>query len=413
MRNFFASESVTEGHPDKLCDQVTDAILDEILKKDPKGRVAVEALVTNGVMFIAGEITTDCYIEIPNIARAIIKEVGYTKAEYGFHYDTAGITVAIQAQSSDIARGVDRYKEAAGGKIVKERLSELGAGDQGLMFGYACTETPELMPLPIVLAHRLCQRLAEVRKKGIVKGLRPDGKSQVTVEYNCEHSEQLQGAKRRHNGGKPKRVETVVLAAQHEPDVKLPRLKKQLIEKVVRPVIPEGLLDQKTKYHINATGRFVTGGPRADTGLTGRKSAVDTYGGYARHGGGSFSGKDLTKVDRSGQYMARYVAKNIVAAKLAEKCELQVSYVIGVPEPLAVSVDSFGTGKVSDELLAEAVKEVFDFRPGMIIKNLKLRRPIYRQVACYGHFGRPELDLPWEKTDKTDRLHEAVSKLTG
>ncbi len=398
MRNFFTSESVTEGHPDKLCDQVTDAILDEILKGDPKARVAVEALVTNGVMFIAGEITTDCYVEIPNIARDVIKEVGYIKAEYGFHYDTAGISVAIQAQSSDIARGVDRYKETAGGKIVKERLSELGAGDQGLMFGYACTETPELMPLPIVLAHRLCQRLAEVRKKGIVKDLRPDGKSQVTVEYN---------------GGKPKRVETVVLAAQHEPDVKLPRLKKQLVENVVRPVIPEGLLDQKTNYHINATGRFVTGGPRADTGLTGRKSAVDTYGGYARHGGGSLSGKDPTKVDRSSQYMARYVAKNIVAAKLAEKCELQVSYAIGVPEPLAVSVDTFGTGKVSDDLLAEAVKKVFDFRPGMIIKNLKLRRPIYRQVACYGHFGRPELDLPWEKTDKIDRLHEAVSKLTG
>lgn len=407
MRNFFTSESVTEGHPDKLCDQVADAVLDEILGKDPKARVAVEALVTNGVMFVAGEITTDCYVEIPNIARAVIKEVGYTKAEYGFHYDTAGVTVAIQAQSSDIARGVDRYKETAGGKIVKERLSELGAGDQGLMFGYACTETQELMPLPIVLAHRLCQRLAEVRKKGIVKGLRPDGKSQVTVEYN--------GGKPK--GGtvlySPKRIETVVLAAQHEPDVKLPRLKKQLIENVVRPVIPEGLLDQGTKYHINATGRFVTGGPRADTGLTGRKSAVDTYGGYARHGGGSLSGKDPTKVDRSGQYMARYAAKNVVAAKLAEKCELQVSYAIGVPEPLAVCVNTFGTGKVSDELLAEAVKEVFDFRPGMIIKNLKLREPIYRQVACYGHFGRPELNLPWEKTDKIDQLHEAVSKLTG
>jgi len=413
VKNFFTSESVTEGHPDKLCDQVADAILDEIMRGDPKARVAVEALVTNGVMFIAGEITTNCYIEIPAITRRVIKEIGYTKAEYGFHYDTAGITMAIQAQSSDIARGVDRYKETVGGKIVRERLSELGAGDQGLMFGYACGETPELMPLPIVLAHRLCQRLAEVRKKGIVKGLRPDGKSQVTVEYNCEHSEQLQGAKRRHNGGKPKRVDTIVLAAQHDPDVRLPQLKKQLIENVVRVVIPKGLLDQGTKYHINATGRFVTGGPRADTGLTGRKNIVDTYGGCAHHGGGSLSGKDPTKVDCSGQYMARYAAKNVVAAKLAEKCELQVSYVIGVPEPLAVSVNTFGTGKVSDELLTEVVKKVFDFRPGMIIRNLKLRQPIYRQVACYGHFGRPELDLPWEKTDKIERLHEVVSKLTS
>jgi len=398
MRKFFTSESVTEGHPDKLCDQVADAVLDAIVEKDPKARVAVEVLVTNGVMTIAGEITTDCYVEIPVIARKVIEEVGYTKSEYGFHYDTSGVVIAIQAQSSDIARGVDSYTESAEGKIVREDLAGLGAGDQGLMFGYACTETPELMPLPIVLAHRLCRRLAEVRKKGIIRGLRPDGKSQVTVEYD---------------GDKPKRVDTIVLAAQHDPDVKLSKLRKQLIKDVVRSVIPEDLLDGRTEYHINATGRFVTGGPRADTGLTGRKNEVDTYGGYSRHGGGALSGKDPTKVDRSGQYMARYAAKNVVAAKLAERCELQVSYAIGVPEPLAISVDTFGTGKVDDGLLAEAVKEVFDFRPGIIIKSLKLRRPLYRRVACYGHFGRPELKLPWEKTDKAEQLRETVSRLAN
>jgi len=398
VKKFFTSESVTEGHPDKLCDQVADAILDAIIAGDPRARVAVEALVTNGVMFIAGEITTNCYVEIPEVARRIIKDVGYTQAEYGFHYDTSGISVAIQAQSSDIARGVDSYKEASSGKVVREDLAGLGAGDQGLMFGYACTETPELMPLPIVLAHRLCQRLAEVRKKMIVAGLRPDGKSQVTVEYD---------------GDKPKRVATVVLAAQHDPEVRLSKLKRQLIEHVVFPVIPNDLLDRETRYHINATGRFVTGGPRADTGLTGRKNEVDTYGGYSRHGGGALSGKDPTKVDRSGQYMARYVAKNIVAAGLAERCELQVSYAIGVPEPLAINVNTFETGKVSDEILVEAVKEVFDFRPGMIIKNLDLRRPLYRQVARYGHFGRPELRLPWERVDKVNRLCGVVGKLTS
>jgi len=398
VKKFFTSESVTEGHPDKLCDQVADAILDAIIAGDPRARVAVEALVTNGVMFIAGEITTNCYVEIPEVARRIIKDVGYTQAEYGFHYDTSGISVAIQAQSSDIARGVDSYKEASSGKVVREDLAGLGAGDQGLMFGYACTETPELMPLPIVLAHRLCQRLAEVRKKMTVAGLRPDGKSQVTVEYD---------------GDKPKRVATVVLAAQHDPEVRLSKLKRQLIEHVVFPVIPNDLLDRETRYHINATGRFVTGGPRADTGLTGRKNEVDTYGGYSRHGGGALSGKDPTKVDRSGQYMARYVAKNIVAAGLAERCELQVSYAIGVPEPLAINVNTFETGKVSDEILVEAVKEVFDFRPGMIIKNLDLRRPLYRQVARYGHFGRPELRLPWERVDKVNRLCGVVGKLTS
>ncbi|MBI4078856.1 MAG: methionine adenosyltransferase [Candidatus Levybacteria bacterium] len=391
----FTSESVTEGHPDKLCDQIADAILDEILSKDPKARVAVEALITNGVIFIAGEVTTNVYVEIPDIARKVIKDVGYTDARYGFHWETSGVSTAIHAQSSDIARGVDSYKEKEG-KVVEENLETLGAGDQGLMFGFACDETKELMPLPIVLAHNLAKRLAEVRKKNIIKGLRPDGKSQITIAYK---------------NGKPHSIVTVLIAAQHDENVKSEKLKKEIIEKVIKKVVPAKLLDAKTNYYVNTTGRFVTGGPQADTGLTGRKIIVDTYGGYARHGGGAFSGKDPTKVDRSAQYMARYVAKNIVAAGLATKCEVQVAYAIGRPEPMNVLINTYGTGKISDEELAKIVTKTFDLRPGMIIKHLGLRRPLYRQVAAYGHFGRPDIDLPWEKTDMVSELkkHTKIS----
>ncbi len=392
-RKLFTCESVTEGHPDKMCDQISDAILDSILEKDPVGRVACETLATNGLVMVAGEITTGAYVDIANIARNTIKEIGYTSREIGFDSETCGVMVAIQEQSKDIKRGVDKALEIRGGEVVKEDLDELGAGDQGLMFGFACNETPELMPMPISLAQKLSKRIAEVRKNGTMAYLRPDGKSQVTVEYE---------------GSKPVRVDSVLIAAQHSPDVDPKQIEKDAIENIVKKIVPAELMDKNTKFYVNPTGRFVIGGPQGDTGLTGRKIIVDTYGGYARHGGGAFSGKDPTKVDRSASYAVRYVAKNIVAAGLADKCEVQVAYAIGVAKPLSVMVDTYGTGKISDEQIEKLINEHFDLRPGRIIKNLNLRRPIYRQVAAYGHFGRPDLDLPWEKTDKAAQLKKAA-----
>lgn len=388
----FTSESVTEGHPDKMADQISDAVLDAILEKDPRGRVACETLLTNGICFVAGEITTEAYVDIASIARNVIRDIGYTGNGCGFDSEASGVAVAIKEQSSDIAQGVDSFKKGKGGKIVKEDLENLGAGDQGLMFGYACDETPELMPLPIVLSHRLCQKLSEVRRKNTVKGLRPDGKSQVTIEYDDED--------------KPARVHTVLIAAQHDPDVKLKTLKAEITKKVITPILKEYgyKIDAKTKVYVNTTGKFVIGGPQGDTGLTGRKIIVDTYGGMARHGGGAFSGKDPSKVDRSGCYAARWVAKNVVAAKLATKCEVQIAYAIGIPEPLSLSVNTFGTGKIKDGEITKRIERHFDLRPGMIIKNLELRQPIYRNVAAYGHFGRKDLSLPWEKTDKAKNL---------
>lgn len=393
--HLFTSESVTEGHPDKVCDQISDAILDSIIAKDPVGRVAVETLVTNGICMVAGEVTTGCYVEIPIICREVIKEIGYTRAKYGFDYETVGVLVSIKEQSKDIARGVDKALEIRGGEVIKEDLEGLGAGDQGLMFGFACDETPELMPLPITLAHRLVKKLAEVRKTGELSYLRPDGKSQVTVEYEND---------------KPVRIHTVLIAAQHSPDVDLKQMKDEIIERVVLPILPEELVDDKIKYFVNPTGRFVIGGPQGDTGVTGRKIIVDTYGGYSRHGGGAFSGKDPTKVDRSGTYAARWVAKNVVAAGLAKRCEVQIAYAIGVAQPLSVMVDTFGTGKLEDHAIEDLILSNFDLRPGLIIKNLGLRKPLYKQVAAYGHFGRPELNLPWEKTDKAEALKKAAAK---
>lgn len=395
MKKLFTSESVTEGHPDKLCDQISDAILDAVLKDDPRGRVAVEALVTNGICVVAGEITTKTYVDIPRVVRGVVRDIGYTNSEYGFQWETSGVMVAIQEQSGDIARGVDAYVEGKGGAIVKEDLEKLGAGDQGLMFGYATDETREFMPLPIVLAHRLTAHLAEVRKKGIIRALRPDGKSQVTVEYAND---------------KPKRVHTVLIAAQHDEDVDPDKLREQIVKHVIQKSIPGKLLDKKTRVLVNSTGRFVKGGPQADTGLTGRKIIVDTYGGWGRHGGGCFSGKDPSKVDRSGSYMARYVAKNLVASGIARRIEVQIAYAIGVPEPLSVRVDTYGTSKLSEDRIVEIINQVFDLRPGMIIKNLALRRPIYRQVAAYGHFGRNDLKLPWEKIDKAKEIRKLAKK---
>ena len=388
LKRLFSSESVTEGHPDKICDQISDGVLDAILAQDPEARVACETIVTTGLVLVMGEISTKCYVDIPKIARETIREIGYDRAKFGFDCDTCAVLTALDEQSPDIALGVNRSLEVKNG--ATEADLEIGAGDQGMMFGYACNETPELMSMPIALAHRLTKKLTEVRKNGTLPYLRPDGKAQVTVEYD--------------ENGHPVRVDTVVVSSQHGEEVELETLRADIIREVIQTTIPAEMLDENTRYLINPTGRFVVGGPQGDSGLTGRKIIVDTYGGYASHGGGSFSGKDPTKVDRSAAYAARYAAKNIVAAGLAEKCELELAYAIGVAEPVSIHVDTHGTGKVSDEVLVELIRKNFDLRPAGIIRDLNLRRPIYKQVASYGHFGRTDLDLPWEKTDKVDAL---------
>jgi len=390
-RHLFTSESVTEGHPDKICDQISDAILDALLKNDPLARVACETTVTTGLVLVAGEISTKTYVDIPKLVRETVREIGYDRAKYGFDCDTCAVITSIDEQSGDIAMGVDEALENRSGEQTEDEIEKVGAGDQGIMFGFACNETPELMPMPISLAHKLARRLTEVRKNGTLPYLRPDGKTQVTVEYD---------------GNKVVRVHTILISTQHGEEVDNETIRRDLIEHVIKAVIPAELLDEETIIYINPTGRFVIGGPQGDTGLTGRKIIIDTYGGYSRHGGGAFSGKDPTKVDRSAAYAARYVAKNIVAAGLADKCEIELAYAIGVAKPLSIFIDTFGTGKVSEDLLVELVNKHFDLRPGAIIRDLELRRPIYKQTAAYGHLGRTDIDLPWEKTDKAETLRK-------
>ncbi|MRG85223.1 methionine adenosyltransferase [Salinibacillus xinjiangensis] len=395
-RRLFTSESVTEGHPDKICDQISDAILDAILKEDPNARVACETTVTTGLVLVSGEISTTTYVDIPAIVRQTIKDIGYTRAKYGFDSETCAVLTAIDEQSADIAQGVNQALEAREGSMSEEEIEAIGAGDQGLMFGYASNETPELMPLPISLAHKLSKRLSDVRKDGTLEYLRPDGKTQVTIEYD-EHDN-------------PVRVDTIVISTQHHQDIELKQISDDLIKHVIKEVVPSDLLDDDTKYFINPTGRFVIGGPQGDAGLTGRKIIVDTYGGYARHGGGAFSGKDPTKVDRSAAYAARYVAKNIVAAGLADSCEVQLAYAIGVAQPVSISVNTFGTGTVDEEDMVNAIRQTFDLRPAGIIKMLDLRRPLYKDTAAYGHFGRTDIEFPWERTDKVDALKGNMNK---
>lgn len=396
MRRLFTSESVTEGHPDKICDQISDSVLDAIFAEDPMARVACETAVTTGLVLVMGEITTQCYVDIPKVVRNTIKEIGYDRAKYGFDSDTCAVITSIDEQSVDIAMGVDKALEAKTGEMSDDQIEAIGAGDQGMMFGFACDETPELMPMPISLAHKLTRKLSEVRKSGTLSYLRPDGKSQVTVEYDED---------------RPVRIDTVVISTQHGPEVEHATIEKDILEHVIKPVLPAELLDSKTRYLINPTGRFVIGGPQGDSGLTGRKIIVDTYGGYARHGGGAFSGKDPTKVDRSAAYAARYVAKNIVAAGLASKCEVQLAYAIGVARPVSILIDTFGTGKIADEKIARLIEKNFDLRPAGIIKMLDLRRPIYKQTAAYGHFGRTDLDLSWERTDKAESLKKQAETI--
>ncbi len=390
-KHFFTSESVTEGHPDKICDQISDAVLDAMIADDPDARVACETAVTTGLVLVMGEITTSTYVDINSLVRDVVWDIGYTRAKFGFDGETCGVLVSIKEQSGDIALGVDKALEAKLGEMGEEEIESLGAGDQGMMVGFACTETPELMPMPIMFAHKLCRRLTQVRKEGVLPYLRPDGKSQVTIEYEY---------------GKPKRVEAVVISTQHSADVDQGKIRDDIIRRVIKYVVPNGMMDEDTKIYVNPTGRFVVGGPKGDAGVTGRKIIVDTYGGMASHGGGAFSGKDPTKVDRSGAYYARYVAKNVVAAGLADRVDLQVSYAIGVAQPLSLAVETYGTGQVSEETILGLIDKHFDFRPAAIIQELDLRRPIYRATAAYGHFGRDDIDAPWELTDKADILRQ-------